>query len=432
MSKEPIAAIQEIKQKGNSITEIGNYIFSNSGNENRIPRKKEPKRSSHVQTNLRKISLINIHAPTEKKDLETKTEYYEESLKEYQKIPKYDIKIIIGDTNAKIGKEQRYRHIIGKQRKQHDSKKHSFCTQKIHKGTWISPDGKTINHINRVLIDKRNAQLITNIRSYRGAESSTDHILVIVHTEEEMPKKEKIDRAQQDIDLRKFKEGIQQQYEQKLTDSIKKNRKTDSLEEKWEMLQNIIWTTKKGVIRFKTSHTNKAERFDDERKTALETGRKARETYMRTRKEEHQKQYQQEYMQKQKRTNMEAQIRQIEENLCKKEIKNFYQDVKQKRKGYQPKVIYYKDKEGNLIGDEQATVKRWTEYFEELLNEQTTNQGISEFSNNRREDLNEILKQMKNNQTPGSNGIRPEMLKYGGEEFVEEIHRLIVECWKSG
>ena len=38
---------------------------------------------------------------------------------------------------------------------------------------------------------------------------------------------------------------------------------------------------------------------------------------------------------------------------------------------------------------------------------------------------------MKNNKTPGSNGIRPEMLKYGGEELVQEIHRLIVECWKS-
>ena len=59
------------------------------------------------------------------------------------------------------------------------------------------------------------------------------------------------------------------------------------------MLQNNIWTTTKDVIGFKTSHTNKAEWFDDECRTALETGRKARETYMRTRKEKHQKQYQQ-------------------------------------------------------------------------------------------------------------------------------------------
>ena len=35
---------------------------------------------------------------------------------------------------------------------------------------------------------------------------------------------------------------------------------------------------------------------------------------------------------------------------------------------------------------------------------------------------------MKNNKTPGSNGIRPEMLKYGGEELVQEIHEEAVLC----
>ena len=56
-----------------------------------------------------------------------------------------------------------------------------FARKEIHKGTCTSPDGNTINQIDHVLIDKRNAQLLvaTNIRSYRGAESSTDHILVV-------------------------------------------------------------------------------------------------------------------------------------------------------------------------------------------------------------------------------------------------------------
>ena len=44
-----------------------------------------------------------------------------------------------------------------------------------------------------------------------------------------------------------------------MTDSIKKNRKAGSLEEKWEMLRNNKWTTTKDVIGFKISHTNKVE-----------------------------------------------------------------------------------------------------------------------------------------------------------------------------
>ena len=54
-----------------------------------------------LRSRYKKISLLNINAPTEEKDLETKTENNEELEKEYQKIPKYDIKIVIGDANAK-------------------------------------------------------------------------------------------------------------------------------------------------------------------------------------------------------------------------------------------------------------------------------------------------------------------------------------------
>ena len=35
---------------------------------------------------------------------------------------------------------------------------------------------------------------------------------------------------------------------------------------------------------------------------------------------------------------------------------------------------------------------------------------------------------MKNNKAPGNNEIRPEMLKYGGEELVQEIHEEAVLC----
>ncbi|KAJ3656842.1 hypothetical protein Zmor_015887 [Zophobas morio] len=108
---------------------------------------------------------------------------------------------------------------------------------------------------------------------------------------------------------------------------------------------------------------------------------------------------------------MEEQIRQIEENFNKNEIRNFYQDVKKEKRGYQPRVIYCKDKDGNLIGDEQARIKRWAEYFEELLNEQDTQQDTNERVNDSDDpdetieidegEIRETLRQMKNNKSPG-------------------------------
>jgi len=54
-----------------------------------------------------------------------------------------------------------------------------FAYKDIHKYTLVSPDGKTLNQIDRVLVDRRRHTNIMDVRSYRGAESDTGHQLVI-------------------------------------------------------------------------------------------------------------------------------------------------------------------------------------------------------------------------------------------------------------
>ena len=58
-------------------------------------------------------SLICVHAPTEEKDDDEKDNFYEELDQTYEECPKRDVKIILGDLNAKIGQEEVNRPIIG-------------------------------------------------------------------------------------------------------------------------------------------------------------------------------------------------------------------------------------------------------------------------------------------------------------------------------
>jgi hypothetical protein len=119
------------------------------------------------------IIVLNAHTPTEEKGDDSKDSFYEELEGGFDHFPKYQMKILLGDFNAKVAREVTFKQTIGNESLHQDSndngvravnfatsknlvvKSTMFPHQNIHKYTWTSPDGKTHNQINHILIDRR-------------------------------------------------------------------------------------------------------------------------------------------------------------------------------------------------------------------------------------------------------------------------------------
>ena len=101
-----------------------------------------------------------MHATSKDKSDDSKDSFYEELEQVFDHFPRYHMKILLGDFNAKVGRENIFKPTIGNESLHQDSndngvrivnfgisknlvvKSTTFPHRNINKCTWTSPDGQ--------------------------------------------------------------------------------------------------------------------------------------------------------------------------------------------------------------------------------------------------------------------------------------------------
>jgi len=114
------------------------------------------------------------------------------------------MKVLLRDLDAKVRRENIFKPIIGNESLHQGSNDNSvrilnfdtsknlfvrntmFPPRNIRQYTWTSPDVKTHNQIDHLLIDRRWHSSVLDVHTFRGADCDTDHYMVVAKFRERL------------------------------------------------------------------------------------------------------------------------------------------------------------------------------------------------------------------------------------------------------
>lgn len=483
-NKIDIGAIQEIRWKGAGQIRKDSYTMYYSGEETQgrngvgfiINNKLEKKVIEFKPINGRiakvrikskpfNTTIINIYAPTENAEEEEKTKMYDKIEETIQDIPKQDTIIIMGDFNAQIGKEDYNNEVAGKETIHEVTNNNGsrlcnlaamtgltiastkFKHNKKIKATWITPNGKNENQIDHILITKKRQTIIQDVKSARGPCADTDHFMVVAKVQIKQIKnpRTKIEKIKWNVE-ELTNEETRKEYEQKLTNELEQINETE-IEEEWGEIKKAINKAANHSIG-KENKRKGNDWWNEKCKKAVDEKAKTWKVYIENINEENKQKYvierdkANEIIRYERNEYIDKKIETVEKENRSNNGRKFYRQIKALNTK-QKRMIKggVRDRNGKIAETEEEEKEAWREYFMEMLTEDDENMEMTpeetqpstqpEEETPTREEIEEIVKTLRNGKAAGKDNIGNELIKYGGEQLITKIHKLIKEIWEK-
>ena len=179
----------------------------------------------------KKLTVIQKYAPTNDAVDGEKDEFYNQLQDTISSCNRHDMIVLMGDLNAKIGSNNANREeVMGKfgvgVMNDNGARLCDFCSAnglvitgtlfphvENHNLTWRSPDGKTVNQIDHVMVNRRMRISIMDTRVMRGADVYSDHYLLRTRMRLKLARVKGMKEARVGFDVRKLQsEEIRSKY----------------------------------------------------------------------------------------------------------------------------------------------------------------------------------------------------------------------------